>query len=163
MRISRLLPLLVVVLVIALTAAVAAAGSERNFVTHLTGDSEVPPNDSTAQGQAVFHLSEDGTELHYMLIVANIKNVTQAHIHLAPAGVNGGVVAWLYPDAPPAQLIPGRSDGVLAEGTITEDDLVNALEGAELEDLVEAILAGNAYVNVHTSQFGGGEIRGQLP
>jgi hypothetical protein len=136
--------------------------ARRVFTAHLSGDQEVPPADTRAQGQAVFRLSADGTELHYRLIVANIENVTQAHIHLAPAGVNGPVVAWLYPDAPPAQLIPGRTSGVLAMGTITEDDLVGLLAGASLEELIDVIIAGNAYVNVHTSQFPPGEVRGQI-
>lgn len=140
----------------------AGVGSDRNFVAHLSGGEEVPPVDTKATGQAMFQLSRDGTELSFRLNVANIENVTQAHIHLAPAGSNGGVVAWLYPDGPPAQLIPGRSDGVLATGTITAADLVGGLAGLDLSDLVEAMRTGNAYVNVHTSQFPGGEIRGQI-
>jgi hypothetical protein len=132
------------------------------FMTHATGAEEVPPNNSRAQGQAVFRLSRDGMTLSYKLIVANIENVLMSHIHLAPAGSNGNIVVWLYPSAPPPQLIPGRTQGVLAEGEITSADLVNDLAGADLEDLLDAIRAGNAYVNVHTSQFPPGEIRGQL-
>lgn len=132
------------------------------FMTHATGDEEVPARDTRAQGQAVFRLSADGETLSYKLIVANIENVLQSHIHLAPAGQNGGIVVWLYPDAPPAQLIPGRTQGTLAEGEITADDLVNALAGQDLDALLTEIRAGNAYVNVHTSQFPPGEIRGQL-
>jgi hypothetical protein len=131
-----------------------------NFVAHLSGGEEVPANDSRAQGQAVFQLRDDG--LHYRLIVANIENVTMAHIHLAPAGANGPVVVWLYPSAPPAQLIPGRSNGVLATGVITSANLVGQLTGQSLDALVEHLTNGNAYVNVHTSQFPGGEVRGQI-
>ena len=72
------------------------------------------------------------------------------------------IVAWLYPSAPPQQLIPGRSSGTLGEGTITAADLVGPLAGQRLSDLVAAIDAGNAYVNVHTSQFPSGEVRGQV-
>lgn len=135
---------------------------DRNFAAALSGAQEVPPVDTAARGQITLQLSKDGTELGYRLIVANIENVTQAHLHLAPAGANGAVVAWLYPSGPPAQLIPGRSDGVLATGTITSADLVGPLAGASLSDLVAAIEAGDIYANVHTSQFPGGEIRGQL-
>jgi hypothetical protein len=137
-------------------------GGERNLRTHLSGREEVPANDSRAQGQAIFQLSRDGSEMSFKLIVANIQNVTQAHIHLAPAGVNGPVVVWLYPDAPPAQLIPGRSQGVLSEGVITDAALVGPLAGASLSDLLAAMHAGNTYVNVHTSQFPPGEVRGQI-
>jgi hypothetical protein len=134
----------------------------RNFRTHMTGKEEVPPRETKAQGQTIFQLSKDGTELHYKLIVANIENVTMAHIHLAPKGANGGVVAWLYPSASPAQLIPGRFNGVLAEGVITQANLVGALAGQSLSDLIMHLQNDNAYVNVHTSQFPPGEIRGQI-
>jgi hypothetical protein len=131
------------------------------FHTHAKGRNEVPPNDSRAQGIALFS-SRGGDRLGYTLIVANIENVTQSHIHLAPAGVNGGIVAWLYPSAPPSQLIPGRSQGVLASGIINDDDVIGDLDGLGVEGLLEAIRAGNTYVNVHTSQFPPGEIRGQI-
>jgi hypothetical protein len=115
-----------------------------------------------AQGQAVFQLSRDGTELSYRLIVANIQDVLMSHIHMAPAGTNGGVVVWLYPSGPPPQLIEGRVSGVLATGTITAADLTGALAGQPLSALVDAIRAGNTYVNVHTSAVPSGEIRGQI-
>jgi hypothetical protein len=132
------------------------------FAVHLSGDQEVPPNDSKATGQAIFHLKNGGTELHYRLIVSNIENITQCHIHLAPAGVNGPVAVWLYPDAPPAMLIPGPFNGVLAKGVITSGNLVGPLAGMELSDLLDHILDNNAYVNLHTSQYPAGEIRGQF-
>jgi hypothetical protein len=143
-------------------SADAKLTGNRNFVTHLSGDEEVPPADTKAQGQAIFQLSKDGTQLSYKLIVANIENVTMAHIHVAPAGVNGPVVVWLYPSGPPPQLIPGRSNGVLATGVITAANLVGQLAGQPLNNLVAAMRAGNTYVNVHTSQYPGGEIRGQI-
>jgi hypothetical protein len=134
----------------------------RNHATHLRGSEEVPPADTRAQGQIKVQVSKDGSSLEYRLIVANIQNVTMAHFHLAPAGVNGPVVAWLYPSSPPAQLIPGRSSGPLAEGEITAANLVGPLAGQNLSALIEAIQAGDIYVNVHTSQFPGGEVRGQF-
>lgn len=158
--------LVLVALSVAVVVAMAGPGlsSSNSFRAPLSGAEEVadPPVETDARGLATFQLSRDGTELSYRLNVANIENVTQAHIHRAPAGQNGGVVAWLYPDGPPAQLIEGRSDGTLATGVITDADLVGSLEGQTVADLVDEISAGNAYVNVHTSQYPGGEIRGQL-
>lgn len=158
--------LIVVLAVFALFVAGAvpalSANGAKNFRTHLTGAEEVPAVETQAQGQAIFKLSADGTELHYKLIVANIENVLMAHIHLAPAGVNGPVVVWLYPDGPPPQLIEGRFQGVLAEGVITADDLVGLLAGGSIADLIAEIEAGNAYVNVHTVANEGGEVRGQI-
>jgi hypothetical protein len=143
-------------------AALKKANIPLNFRAHLSPDQEVHVVESNATGQAIFQLSKDGTELSYKLIVANIENVTMAHIHLAPAGVNGGVVAWLYPSSPPPQLIPGKSNGILAEGTITASSLVGGLAGQPLSALVDAMQEGRTYVNVHTSAYGAGEIRGQI-
>jgi hypothetical protein len=137
-------------------------GTAHNHRTHLSGRNEVPPNNSRAQGQAIFHVNDDGTAIRFKLNVANILNITQAHIHRAPAGVNGGIVVWLYPAAPPAQLIPGRFQGTLNEGTITSANLVGTLAGQPLSALLDEIRAGNTYVNVHTTQFPPGEIRGQI-
>lgn len=134
----------------------------QNFTAHLSGKEEVPLNDSKAQGQAIFQLSKDGTELSYKLIVANLDNLDRAHIHLAPAGTNGGVVVWLYPSSPPGALIPGTTNGILAQGVITKANLVGALAGQTLEVLIAHFNNGNAYVNVHTTQYPGGEIRGQI-
>lgn len=142
----------------------------KNFVAHLTGDEEVPPRETDAVGQAKFKLSKDGTKLSYKLIAANIDNVVAAHIHLGLAGTNGGVVVFLYGSVPPGG---GPHDGVLAKGTITSDDLIGALLGESLDALIDHILEGNAYVNVHTNDgvaptntgpgdFPGGEIRGQI-
>lgn len=142
-----------------------ASAHNPNFNTHLDGEQEEPnPVDTQAQGQAKFKLSRDGDELSYKLIVANIENVRMAHLHLItePDAVTGGVVVWLYPDGPPPQTIPGRTDGVLAEGVITSADLVGALGGMDLSALIEAMEAGNVYVNVHTDQYPSGEIRGDI-
>jgi hypothetical protein len=161
-KMLRVLPWIALVCILALGTVSVSAAPPQIFITHLSGDEEVPPVDTKAQGLAVFRLNKDSTELHYKLIVANIENVVQAHIHVAPAGVNGPVVAFLYPNAPPPVLIPGRSNGVLAEGTITSADLVGPLAGMSLEDLLDEMRSGNTYVNVHTSQFPMGEMRGQI-
>ena len=153
---------IILLLALALFTTTALAGSKRTFTASLTGGAEVPAVSTLAQGKAIFKLSQDGQSISFRLVVANIENVTQAHIHLAPAGANGPVVVWLYPGGPPAQLIPGRFDGILAEGTLTAADLVGSLAGGTLKDLLENMASGNAYVHVHTSQFPGGEVRGQI-
>ncbi len=142
--------------------ALKSAKKVKTFKAHLTGEQEVPAANTRATGQANFKLSKDGSELQFKLIVANIENVRMAHIHLAPSGVNGPVVVWLYPSGPPAALIEGRTNGILAEGVITESSLVGPLSGASFEDLISALEDGNAYVNVHTNAYPGGEIRGQI-
>ena len=148
----------------------AVAGVNLNYGAHGKGANEVPARDSRGQAQAIFHLSDDGTQLQYKLIASNIENVVQSHIHLAPEGVNGPIVAFLYG---PVAAGGGRTDGNLAEGTITAANLIGPLAGHPLSDLVAAIDSGKAYVNVHTNDgvdgvntgpgdFPGGEIRGQI-
>lgn len=147
-----------------------------NFGTPLSGRAEVPVRETRARGNAIFHLSSDGESLSYKLIVANIENAFMAHIHIGPPDDTGPIVVWLFPSTTPGVTLPlggGRLDGVVAEGTITAADLVGPLEGQPLSALVDAIKAGNTYVNVHTNDgvdppntgpgdFPGGEIRGQI-
>jgi len=157
----RFLLLFILIAAIASVSTAFAAGNSRNFRAHLSG--EDAGVETQAQGQAVFQLSKDGKQLRYKLAVANIKDVTMAHIHLADqVGGNGPPVVWLYPDAPPPQEIPGRFDGVLAKGIVTADDLVGPLAGMSLDELKEAMEEGLTYVNVHTTQNPGGEIRGDI-
>ncbi|HZI46011.1 MAG TPA: CHRD domain-containing protein [Ilumatobacter sp.] len=148
----------------------ALAVDNTYLASHLNGGEELPVRDTRATGTAVFKLSDDGTELTYRLVVANIENVVAAHIHVGAAGTNGPVVAFLFGNAPAGG---GRVNGVLATGTITASNLVGPLTGASLSALVSAIEAGNAYVNVHTNDgvgdpnsgpgdFPGGEIRAQM-
>ncbi|MPZ52214.1 MAG: CHRD domain-containing protein [Acidimicrobiia bacterium] len=135
---------------------VSAGGG--SFRTHLSGDNEVPAVETQGQGQALFKISEDGASIDYKLIVANTDDLVQAHIHLAPAGTNGSVVAFLF--GPVAEGT--NADGVLATGTITVDDLIGPLAGEPLSEFIDAMGSGGAYVNVHTLDNPGGEIRGQI-
>ena len=155
--------------------AAALAAFNGNVGTHLKGRYEVPLRNTNAQGEAIFRVSDDGNSVAYKLIASNIDNAFMAHIHMGPPAVNGPIVVWLYPStAPvPGPVGSGRHDGVLAEGTFTAANLVGPLAGHPLSDLLAAVEAGNAYVNVHTNDgqdgintgpgdFPGGEIRGQL-
>jgi hypothetical protein len=172
MKKLKILNVALIVLAMLITSSVAYASpaASENFAVPLSGAEEVPARDTNARGVAIFQLSADGTELSYKLIVANIENVVFSHIHLGPVGVNGPVVAFLFEGATPGG---GRTDGVLAEGTITAADLVGPLAGHPLSDLIAALESGGAYVNVHTNDgvdppntgpgdFPGGEIRGQF-
>lgn len=141
---------------------VADPPATRVFMARLEGAQEVPPVDTDGRGVAIFILNKAGTELKFRLIVGGLDDILMSHIHLAPAGSNGGIVVWLYPDSPPAALIPGRFNGILAKGTITDGDLVGALAGMTLSDLVDEMRAGNTYVNVHTQGVPSGEVRGQI-
>ena len=174
MKIKTSLTVTFLLIVVLATAGIAAAAPNRNYRAHL--NSANAGVESLAQGQAVFQFSKNGEVLTYKLIVANVENIWMAHIHLAAEpGGNGPPVVWLYPDAPPppSESIAGRSDGVLAEGTVSAADLAGPLAGKSLDDLRAAIEQGLAYVNVHTNDFADppnsgpgdfrpGEIRGDI-
>jgi hypothetical protein len=168
---NRLIATVIALLLLVLPSpALAELPAAKNFVAHLSGAEEVPERDCPGQGEAVFQLSVDGTQLSYRVIASNIDNVVQSHIHLAPAGVNGPIVLFLF------GLVAsggGSQNGVLSEGTATAADLIGPLTGQPLSALVTNLKAGNAYVNVHTNDgvsptntgcgdFPGGEIRGQI-
>jgi hypothetical protein len=138
--------------------------------TLMTGHEEVPMRPTRALGLALVGADSEAQTVRYQLHVANIRNVIAAHIHLAPVGENGPVVAMLAgPFAPGG----GRRLGQLSSGTLEASDLSGPLAGHSIDDLIEAIATGQAYVNVHTDDgvappntgagdFPGGEIRGQL-
>ncbi len=120
-------------------------GGASLFDAALTGAQEVPPVTTNASGTAVFALSDDATELHYRVMVSDIPTITASHIHLGAAGVSGGVVFPLY----------------TGSGTFDADNPISgmlSLTDANIFDL----LAGNYYVNVHTTANPSGEIRGQI-
>ena len=149
--------------------AVNAITDDRSYSAELGGDQEVPPVTTAASGSASIDLVEGGTKLEYTIATIGLSNVVAAHFHLAPAGENGGVVAFLF--GPVA-----AGGGVLGEaitGELTSADLVGELAGFPLDVLVEEIEAGNIYINIHTNDGieptntgegdqASGEIRGQL-
>src|SRR5215208_4653675 len=78
-------------------AATAVAALNQNFGAHLQGRNEVPARDTNAQGQALFHLSDDGQSMDYKLIAANIENAFMGHIHIGPTEGTGPIAVWLFP------------------------------------------------------------------
>ena len=144
-------------------AAAEAIVDDLNFATKLSGENEVPEVSTRARGVAVAALREDGTELHYQAFYSRLRNVTAAHLHLGAEGENGPVVALLLPaDLDELSRRDRRLLRFKFDGTLTSSDLVGPLAGQPLDALVRAIQDGDVYVNIHTEQNPGGEIRGQL-
>lgn len=109
------------------------------FRATLSGSNEVPPRETPAFGVA--HASLDlGSKLFTFnhTFEGLVATQTGAHIHLAPAGVNGPVIYPIALGSPASLLL-----------TLTDDD-------------VAALRGGNWYVNVHSATYPGGEIRGQF-
>ena len=152
-------------LALALAVSPVVAGNMSKFKSPLNSSEEVPPNDSTAAGFASFTISEDEQSITYRLIVANINDVTQSHIHCGAPGVNGPVIVFLFGFNP----VGVTENGILAEGTITNANVIPRADSpacpggvANLAELIAKIRSGNAYTNVHTIALPGGEIRGLI-
>jgi hypothetical protein len=108
------------------------------------GSNEVPPNGSPASGTSV-GTYDDVTNMFMMDTNASgfVANVTAAHIHIGAAGVSGPVVFPL--------------SGATGSTTYTAHDMFVFTAQQEAD-----FLAGLYYVNIHSAQFPGGEVRGQL-
>lgn len=137
------------------TINLALAQSDEVFKARLSGTQEVPPNESPAGGSAWVKISDDNIE--YEVNVTDIDKANAAHIHMEEQGKNGPVVLTLFKDEP-TELKTGK----LAEANLTASNLEGPLKGKAVSDLVTAIKDGKAYVNVHSTDFPDGEIRGQL-
>ena len=150
----RKLSLFVLAVAIMLGAGHASA---ENFVAHLDQKETVPT--AAVQTNATAQLvvkEQDDANLSFMLLVAGLQNVAAAHIHCAPVGVAGFVGVTLFLSA------PIDANGILAQGPIAGPDPGNLCGWLDNDDVIDAIDAGDAYVNIHTLQNLSGEIRGQL-
>ncbi len=124
---------------VALIATTAGAGG-RPFSTPLTGAEEAPgPGDPDGTGSASLQLNQGQDRVCFQLDWQNISPPTAAHIHRAPPGVAGPIVVGLGP------VHSGCTSGVPA---------------ALIKEIRQN--PGAFYVNIHTEEFPGGAIRGQL-
>ena len=95
----------------------------------------------------------------YSLNVTDIDNVTAAYINSGEQGQNGPIVVTLFqPDTPTQKMV----SGLLSEGNITSANLEGPLASKQLSDLLSSMDSMGIYVNVHTTQYPDGEIRGQI-
>jgi len=142
---KKLYVILIVVLALLIVASVAAAddGGGAPRVTTLSGAEEVPPADPDGAGFASITLNVGQQRVCWELSVSDIAPAFAAHIHVAPAGVNGPIVVPLSPPT------TGTSSGCREN--------VNPV-------LIQAIIdhPEQYYVNVHNAPFPGGAVRGQL-
>ena len=170
--------LLTVVVCVGSLAILGCGGDDddtRQLSANLTGAQEVPPVSTSATGTATLRINEEQTQIDFTLIVSTaLQNIREAHIHIAPTGVNGPIVldfcttsavsppggVPLPPTCPPA---PFTLTGSLTAANLRPITLQIQEVGVNtFADAVAQILNGNAYANVHTTAFGRGEIRGQL-
>lgn len=156
----------VLLLVLCAPAAVGDGKSSGRFKALLSGYAEVPAISSRASGWFEAGVGRD--EIRYSLRYRHLDSgVIFAHIHFGQRGVNGGVSAFLCSNlqvpvtTPPCPATGGRVSGVITAGDVVGPQ-AQGISAGEFNELVAAIRAGTAYVNVHTNDFAAGEVRGQI-
>ena len=151
-------------------ALCCAPASAETVVVPLRSYEEVPSISSTASGRFRARINEPAGQIAYELRYEGLTGeVRQAHIHFGQHSVNGGISVFLCQtaaNADPTGLAPtcpasGTVSGLLHTGNVI-GPAAQGLSAGEFAELVAAIRAGVAYVNVHSSTFPGGEVRGQF-
>jgi hypothetical protein len=148
-------PFVIVALVIAaLSLAGTAYANDLKFTAELTGAQERPtPVQTEGEGEAKFE--SDGTSVAFELKWQDLSSPAfAAHIHCGGPEVAGPVGVTLFAGA------MGTEGEV--QGSFTAPDPGNLCGWEDLGDVLEAMATGGAYVNVHSTNHPGGEIRGQV-
>jgi hypothetical protein len=167
--------------VVAATAVLAMAGvavaGTMQFRATATGAEEVPVRSTTSEATLTLKIDHNEQQAKYDLkVTSTIDDAFMAHLHRGPVGANGPIAVWLWPHPAPVPpptptdpLLPGPFEGRLQKDYIVPSDLCFSmtapycLNGVPQWDLfVAEVEAGNVYVNVHTSEFPGGEVRAQV-
>jgi hypothetical protein len=142
-----------------LTLPGRSSAEEVRMAAALTGGEETPaPLPTGALGTAEVIIDTTRRSVTVVLNIFNIPTGTTAgHIHVGPKGAQGPVVIdFTFP--------AGRTgDFPITFALTTRDFRARPEIGIHtIDDAIQAIVGGNAYVNVHTTQYPGGEIRGQI-
>jgi hypothetical protein len=157
----------------ALASSAIAHDRKNRIEIRLKSYNEVPAVSSPAAGRFEATYDEVSGAISYELSYSGLEGeVRQAHIHFGQQGVNGGIMVWLCQSATPfidpAALAPqcvGPNAGTVRGLIQSPNVLAVTAQGIDKEDFdefVKAIRVGAAYVNVHSTRFPGGELRGQL-
>ena len=124
-----------------------------NFSARLSGQGEVPPVQTIANGTADLVPTNDS--INYFVNTTNLEGILAGHIHLAPPGQNGPIVVTLFNITSPQDLF-------YLKGNFTGESLEGPMQGNTLSELIGVMNNGTSYVNVLTKQNPNGEIRGQI-
>jgi hypothetical protein len=145
-----------------LAAPIANSQTER-FSARLSGGEEVPPINTAGTGN--FEMTIQPGTITFSLTFSGLSSpLAVAHLHFGQANVAGGVMIFLCGGGgQPA--CPATTEGTIT-GTITAANVTGpSLQGiapGDLDSALEAVRNGLSYANMHTANFGGGEIRGQI-
>ncbi|MEO8050720.1 MAG: CHRD domain-containing protein [Acidobacteriota bacterium] len=143
--------------------AMPARAATEVFSATLLGDNEVPPINTSGEG--TFQMENNNGVINFTLTFSGLSsNLTVSHLHFAPTKVSGGVMIFLcgggnQPACPAAKS--GSITGTIVAGNVT-GPTTQGISVGDLTSALEAVGEGSAYANIHTTQFGVGEIRGQV-
>jgi hypothetical protein len=124
---------------------------------------------SEGSGTLELKVDRQAQTIMFTLTFANLSSpVTQSHIHFGKVHMSGGVMVFFCsnnPNPPPnTQMCP--ANGGTVTGTITAANLLpiagQNVKAGDFDAIADALESNTAYVNVHTSNFPAGEIRGQI-
>lgn len=142
---------------------------DTTFIARLRGLCEVPSISSNALGEFSAEIDDAASLITWTLTYSGLESpVEQAHIHLGERHVNGGISVFLCTnlDNGPADTQACPEGSASLTGAITPDHVIGpddqGLSQGEFDALVRAVRAQATYVNVHSSTFPAGEIRGQV-
>lgn len=137
--------------------------------TRLSGFQEVPTPKLTT-GTGSFSATIVGGKLSYKLTYSGLSsNAFMAHIHFGQRAVAAGIFIWLCGSAaapgpagtPACPAGGGTVTGVATAASVQAIAAQNVSAG-DFAGAIAIIRSGDAYVNVHTTNFPSGEIRGQV-
>jgi CHRD domain len=159
-------------LAVAVFAGAGGAGGNKTMVKAdmLTGYQEATPAGVSSSASGTFNATIDDDAspptISYTLTYVGLSGpALVSHIHFGNRYDSGGVSAFLCGGGKPA-CPPGVATEATVTGTITPADVIGpvtqGIGPGDFGKLVDAIRSGVTYVNVHTSQFPAGEIRGQI-
>ncbi len=158
--------------VIGMAASLATLGVRADdneaitFRTQLTGFGEVPPKLADGSGTFSGKLSADGQSLSWTLTWTGLTGpALVAHIHFGQPQNTGMPVVFFCGGGKPACPDGADHSGTLT-GTFTAADVVAVptqnVTAGDFAGFVKILRAHLGYANIHTTQFMGGEIRGQI-
>jgi len=145
-----------------LAAPIGNSQTER-FSATLAGGNEVPPINSAGTG--AFQMTIQPGTITFSLTFSGLSsNLTVSHLHFAPSKVAGGVMIFLCGGGnQPA--CPAATSGTIT-GTITAANVTGpggqGITPGDLDSALEAVRSDLSYANMHTTNFPGGEIRGNV-
>ncbi len=128
-----------------------------NFTANLAGANEVPPAASPGTGFAFLSLDDVAQTLFVSLTFSGLTTLdTAGHIHCcAPLGTNAAVA---LPFIASSGFPTGVTAGSFSHTFVLATDLIGITPAA----FITGLESSQAYVNVHSTAFPGGEIRGQV-